>query len=185
VADLGPVAWPPAPIVTERLVVRQTEARDRRTVIDLASSPEVYAHLGGPRPRSVLERTVPSVPGRRPGMFAVELDGATIGTVQLDRRDPTRPGHLHPHGHEVEIGYLLLPHAWGHGYAREACAAVLGWVDTALAGEPVVLCTQVANTASLRLAERLGFVEVARFEEFGAQQWFGVRRPPSRRVGIR
>ncbi|MEJ7755969.1 MAG: hypothetical protein WKF83_06160 [Nocardioidaceae bacterium] len=41
------------------------------------------------------------------------------------------------------------------------------------AGEPVVLCTQSANTASVRLAQRLGFVEVERFEEFGAEQWFG------------
>jgi hypothetical protein len=29
----------------------------------------------------------------------------------------------------------------------------------------------------MRLAEKLGFVEVARFEEFDAEQWFGVRWP--------
>jgi hypothetical protein len=29
----------------------------------------------------------------------------------------------------------------------------------------------------MRLAEKLGFVEVARFEGFGAEQWFGVRWP--------
>ena len=74
-------------------------------------------------------------------------------------------------------GYLFLPSAWGRGYAAEACAAVLEWSDIALPGEPLVLCTQTANLGSMRLAARLGFTEVERFEEFGAEQWFGVRWP--------
>lgn len=44
----------------------------------------------------------------------------------------------------------------------------------ALPGEAVVLRTQTANTPSMRLAEKLGFTEVERYEEFGAEQWFGV-----------
>jgi RimJ/RimL family protein N-acetyltransferase len=43
-----------------------------------------------------------------------------------------------------------------------------------------VLCTQTANTASVRLAARLGFRETERFMEFDAEQWFGARRPPGR-----
>ena len=30
----------------------------------------------------------------------------------------------------------------------------------------------------MRLAAKLGFTEVERFEEFGAEQWFGVRSRP-------
>jgi RimJ/RimL family protein N-acetyltransferase len=37
-----------------------------------------------------------------------------------------------------------------------------------------VLSAQTANAASLRVAAKLGFAEVARFEEYGAEQWFGV-----------
>ena len=44
-------------------------------------------------------------------------------------------------------------------------------------GESVVLCTQTANVASMRLAAKLGFAEVRRFEKFGAEQWFGVWPP--------
>ena len=66
-AELGPVAWPPVPIRTERLVLREPEARDRAAVIELLASPEVGTYLGGPRPRDELEREVPEVPGRRPG----------------------------------------------------------------------------------------------------------------------
>ena len=89
-----------------------------------------------------------------------------------------RPGHIRPEGDEVEIGYLLLPEAWGSGYATEACTAALAWVGRAVPGEPVVLCTQTANQPSMRVAERLGFVEVGRcVEEYDAEQWLGVRWP--------
>jgi RimJ/RimL family protein N-acetyltransferase len=70
---------------------------------------------------------------------------------------------------------LFLPPAWGHGYATEACAAALDWVAQTLPSEAVVLCTQTANERSMRLAAKLGFHEIERFEEFRAEQWFGVR----------
>ncbi|TKA09561.1 GNAT family N-acetyltransferase [Actinacidiphila oryziradicis] len=172
--ELGPVAWPPAPIRTERLVLREPEARDRAAFIELFASPEVGTYLGGPRPRDELERAVPEVPGRRPGLFVIELDGAVIGTIELNRRDAEHRSHVRPDAGEAELGYLLLPEAWGRGYAAEACAAALGWFADALPGEPVVLCTQTANDRSMRLAAKLGFTEVQRFEEWGAEQWFGV-----------
>lgn len=176
-AEFGSVAWPPAPIRTERLVLRGPEARDRAAFIELFASPEVGTYLGGPRSRDELERAVPEVPEvprRRPGVFVVDLGGAMIGMVTLDRRDAERPGHVRPDGGEAELGYLFLPEAWGCGYATEACAAALDWFSGALPGEPVVLCTQTANDRSMRLAAKLGFTEVERFEEYGAEQWFGV-----------
>ncbi|RSN07869.1 GNAT family N-acetyltransferase [Streptomyces sp. WAC 05977] len=177
---LGHVVWPPAPIKTERLVLRGSEARDRSAFIELFASPEVGTYIGGARPREELERTSPEVPGRRPGLFVVELDGSLIGMITLDQRDAERPGHIRPDAGETELGYLLLPRAWGRGYATEACAAALDWFAEALPDEPVVLCTQTANEGSMRLAAKLGFTEVDRFEEYDAEQWFGVRYPPSR-----
>jgi hypothetical protein len=47
----------------------------------------------------------------------------------------------------------------------------------ALPGEPVVLATQTANARSMRLAAKLGFIEVERFEDYGAEQWFGMWSP--------
>ncbi len=174
---LGPVAWPPAPIRTERLVLRESDAQDRAAFIELFASPEVGTYIGGPQPRAELARAVPEVPGRRPGLFVIDLDGAMIGMITLDRREAERPGHVRPGAGEAELGYMLLPEAWGCGYAAEACAAALDWFGNALPGEPVVLCTQTANDRALRLARRMGFTEVERFEEYGAEQWFGVRIP--------
>ncbi|MEA5367276.1 GNAT family N-acetyltransferase [Amycolatopsis sp., V23-08] len=150
--------WPPAPIRTERLVLRASEARDRAGFVELFASPEVGTYIGGPQPRDELERTLAEVPGRRFGLFVVEREGSFIGMITLDRR---------------ELGYLFLSTAWGHGYATEACAAVLTWFAAARPGEPLTLVTQTANTPSMRLAAKLGFTEVKRFEAYGAEQWSG------------
>ena len=172
--ELELVAWPPAPIKTERLVLRASEARDRSALIELFASPEVGTYIGGPQPRDELERATPEVPGQRFGFFVVDLDGATIGIVTLDRRDAARPGHVRPDAEEAELGYLFLPKAWGSGYATEACTAALDWFADAHPGEPVVTAIQNANDGSMRVAAKLGFTEVERFEEYGAEQWFGV-----------
>jgi hypothetical protein len=95
-ADLGLVDWPPEPIRTERLVLREPEARDRAAVIELFTSAEVGTYIGGPQPREEFDRALPEVPPRRPGLFVVDLDGAMIGIVTLDRRDAERPGHVRP-----------------------------------------------------------------------------------------
>ncbi|WP_203907457.1 GNAT family N-acetyltransferase [Rhizocola hellebori] len=172
--DLGLVAWPPAPIRTERLVLRESEARDRAAFIELLTSAEVNTYLGGPRPRDEVEREMPEVPARWPGSFVVDLDGAMIGQILLRRAT----GHSRPAAvGKADLGYLFLPQAWGFGYAAEACAAALRWLAGVLPGEPVVLTTQSANVGSMRLAAKLGFLEVERFEAWDAEQWLGMRSP--------
>ncbi|MET8663754.1 GNAT family N-acetyltransferase [Streptomyces tendae] len=174
-SDLGSVAWPPAPIRTARLVLRAPEAPDRAAFVELLASPEVHTYLGGPRPRAELERELPATPERWPGSFVVDLDGAMIGQILLRRNTE----HLRPAAvGKVDLGYLFLPRAWGRGYAAEACAAALDWLDGVLPGEPVVLATQTANAGSMRLAAKLGFTEAERFRAWDAEQWLGLRRAP-------
>lgn len=129
-------------------MLREPEARDRAAFIELLASPEAHTYLGGPRPRDELEREMPgAAPEQCPGKFVVDL------------------------------GYPFLPGAWGFGYAAEACAAALDWFEGVLPGEPVVLTTQTANVGSMRLAAKLGFTEVERFQAWDAEQWLGLRSP--------
>jgi RimJ/RimL family protein N-acetyltransferase len=115
------------------------------------------------------------VPAAHPGILAVEIEGSFAGAVSLTRRDPDLPGHVRPEGNELEVSYTFLPRYWGRGYAAEAVAAALDWVAALVLDKEVILCTQVANERSLRLAERLGFEEVGRFHQFDAWQWLGGR----------
>lgn len=82
--ELGPVVWPPAPIKAERLVLRESEARDRAAFIELFGSAEVGTYIGGAQPRHALEHTVPEVPGRRSIDAAQSVQGTSA-------RMPVRP----------------------------------------------------------------------------------------------
>jgi len=155
-------------------VLREPQARDRAAFIELLASPEVGTYLGGPRPRDELEREMPRTPERRPGLFVVDLGGAMVGQIILSRATGHGPAAA---AGKAELGYLFLPQAWGFGYAAEACTAALDWFAGALPGEPVVLFTQTANARSMRLAAKLGFTEVERYEAYGAEQWFGMWSP--------
>lgn len=162
-------AWPPAPARTARLVVRAPVDTDHDGFAGLATDPDVRRFLGGPREPG-------PVPTDRPGHFVLEADGRFAGWVGIGPREAGRPGRVHAAGGDLELSYALPVAAWGRGLAEEGCRAVLAWADAHL-GTPLVLCTQSANLRSLALALRLGFTEVERFEEFGAEQWFGVRQP--------
>ncbi|WP_426518269.1 GNAT family N-acetyltransferase [Diaminobutyricibacter sp. McL0618] len=175
--SLDSALWPPAPIITERLIIRASEPKDRDAVIELFSSAQVNAFVGGPQPRSELEAAVPETPGQREGFFIVEHQGNTVGIVTFDPRDSSRPGPVQSIGGDIELGYMLLPQAWGKGYATEACSAAVDWFATTLPGEPLVASAQVTNEPSIRVVVKLGFEELERHEEFGSEQWFGVWRP--------
>ena len=41
----------------------------------------------------------------------------------------------------------------------------------------MALFTQTASVRSMRLAARLGFTEVERFQAYGAEQWYGLWSP--------
>lgn len=105
----------------------------------------------------------------------MEADGGFAGLVMLTRRDADVPGHVRPDGNELEVSYAFRPGFWGQGFATEAARAVLAWVAPLVPDADVILCTQVANERSLRLAVRLGFREVSRFQAHGAWQWLGQR----------
>jgi RimJ/RimL family protein N-acetyltransferase len=57
---------------------------------------------------------------------------------------------------QVEIGWRLRVDAWGKGYAREAAQASLAWAWANLDTPKVAAITNIKNTRSWGLMERLG-----------------------------
>lgn len=57
---------------------------------------------------------------------------------------------------EVEIGYRLAHSAWGKGYATEAARAVRDHAFHTLGIERLIALIDPSNTASIRVAEKIG-----------------------------
>lgn len=57
---------------------------------------------------------------------------------------------------EVELGYRLIRSAWGRGYATEAATAVRDYAFGALRLTRLIALIDPQNTASIRVAEKLG-----------------------------
>ncbi len=80
--------------------------------------------------------------------FVVEYQGRAIGKAGCWRME--------------EIGYILHPDHWGQGLATEALQAVIPHAFETLPIDRLVADVDPRNVASLRLLDRLGFVEVGR-----------------------
>ncbi|MEU3086394.1 GNAT family N-acetyltransferase [Streptomyces massasporeus] len=163
-------------ITSARLRLRAARDVDRDGFIELQTDPQVRLHLGGPRPRSVVEQYLDTLGVARvtdkPGTFVI-ADRATdhlVGTLLLHRRPADLPGHVTEQGGELELTYVLRRAAWGAGLAFEAATAALRAAASELPDQPVLIVTQTANTRSLALAARLGFRPVSTFEAYEAEQ---------------
>lgn len=62
---------------------------------------------------------------------------------------------------ETEIGYRLARPFWGHGYATEAATAVRDYAHHTLHLPRLIALIDPANSASIRVAEKLGMVREA------------------------
>jgi RimJ/RimL family protein N-acetyltransferase len=60
-----------------------------------------------------------------------------------------------------EAGWVLTPQFYGKGYATEAVRAVLAWADASLDYDRTVCIVAPENLASVRVAEKAGYVETA------------------------
>lgn len=156
---------PAYPVVTERLQLRPLVPGDVDALLAYRGQEEVCRYLPfPPMTRAVLEerlagdyaRTALIDEGQRLTLGVVETaTGRLVGDVVL---------MFHSREHRGgELGYVFHPDVRGRGYAAEACAAVLrlGFEDLGL--HRVVARLDARNTASARLAARLGLRQEAHF----------------------
>jgi RimJ/RimL family protein N-acetyltransferase len=79
------------------------------------------------------------------------------------------------------MGWIFATEAHGKGLAREACAAVLEWAEANRQPTAIWAIIAPANTASIKLAEKLGFEHVHE-TRYHDEPTLVLRRPPSRRT---
>ncbi|MHC4956078.1 MAG: GNAT family N-acetyltransferase [Planctomycetota bacterium] len=140
---------------TARLILRDDRPDEAETVVAVWTDAKVMRHMGGVRdPERVRRAFEEGLDSNDPLRFwAVEeqATGRRIGECgliakQVEGRD------------EVELVYVLARDAWGNGYATEAAAAVCAHAKEALGLARLIALIHPENTASVRVAEKAGFL---------------------------
>lgn len=153
---------------TERLRLREWRGEDFEEYARICADPEVMRFLGEGRPMTRFEawRHMSFLAGhwtlRGYGHWAVEekSSGRLVG----------RLGFLYPEGWpDFEIGWTLASECWGKGYATEGARRALRHAFEEMGREHVISIIDPGNSASIRVAERLGETLEGRTELFGKE----------------
>ncbi len=150
----SPVVSPMVTLTTERLVLRGFEKSDAMDVFAYAQNPNV-GPLAGWKPHASIEesRGVVAHFMRYGEVWAVvsKQTGRVIGSVGLhaDERRNVEGARM--------LGYALGEEAWGHGYATEACRAVLRYAFEELSLRVVSVYHFPDNQRSKHVIKKLGF----------------------------
>lgn len=151
---------------TDRLILRGFQLDDFDALIAMWALPETVRYIGGvPQTREQtwmrLLRHIGMWNAMQFGFWAVtdKASGDVIGQAGFHemRRDLTPSIE-----NTLEAGWGLLPEYQGRGYASEALQAALGWAARTYPEKAITCIIDPENTASIRLAERHGFREIAR-----------------------
>jgi RimJ/RimL family protein N-acetyltransferase len=159
-------------LATARLRLRPHGAGDFSDLAAMWADPVVTRHIGGrPSTREESWSRLLRYAGLWPmlgfGYWAVEerATGRFVGDVGLaDFRREMTP----PLGDAPEAGWVLAPWSYGKGYATEAVCAALAWGDAHLAAVQTACIIDPANTASMRVATKCGYVESDRGQYKGS-----------------
>lgn len=143
----------------ERLILRELTLDDAPFVLRLLNEPSFVRNIGdrGVRTHEQAREYLRSGPlasyaEHGHGLELVALpEGPAIGLCGLVRRE----------GLELpDLGYALLPEFTGHGYAREAAAAMLARAHGELGLARILAVVAPSNHRSIHLLDALGFVAI-------------------------
>jgi RimJ/RimL family protein N-acetyltransferase len=153
-----PVAALLPDVTTERLELRRFRLDDLDGLAAVFAKPEVWQFPYGraftrDETAAFLQTQVDQYSARGFGCWiAVErASGRIVGYVGVSV--PTFLPEILP---AVEVGWRFDPTVWGRGYATEGARAALDASFTTLGLDEVCSLPQSDNTASVRVAERLG-----------------------------
>jgi RimJ/RimL family protein N-acetyltransferase len=154
---------------TERLLLRKPKIEDLDGYAELCGDADVVRYLSGTTlPRDEVPRAIERMLGQWErhgvGLFSVlrKEDDQFVGRVGYLLWDPERwvnAMHEQLDGElelELEIGWTTVRSLWGNGYATEAALACRDHAFGELGRERVISLIAPENTASIRVAEKIG-----------------------------
>jgi len=177
-----------APVIeTERLRLRGHEAEDFAGSAALWRDPAVFRYItGAASPESELWARVMRYAGHWAllgyGYWMVEERATSrfvgeVGFADFKREiEPSLAGM-------PEIGWVLSSAIHGKGYATEAVGAALAWADANFGSRRTACIVDPGNAASLRLASKFGYREIARTTYKGDPTIMFTREPGGRSAG--
>ena len=176
------------PFETERLILRRFLPGDFQQIYALVyKNPDVYgmySSIGG-NIQAVRERFLHAA--NQPlaaefGRLAVVLkeQNRIIGQIHLDPHVWTAPtlygGEASSFSSiEVELAFAFGADYWGHGYAYEACVAMIDYAFLDLRLPRLVGGAMIGNARSVRLHQRLSFELVRNPNKNDPVGWITVR----------
>lgn len=152
-------AFPLAELRTGRLLLRAHEERDVEPTVAMFGDELARRWLSAPQPYTSAEarrwctqtsHTLRSIGDGINWAVTHAASGAFLGGIGLRETNWLR--------RSTEVGYALGAWARGNGYAAEATRAVALWALREHGFQRVALFAATGNTASLRTAEKAGFV---------------------------
>ena len=152
-------------IVTERLLLREVTNKDANEIFFLRSDKEVLKYLDKAPEKSV-DETIDFIARIKKDMdnkdgisWGIVLKGSdiVIGTICF--------WQMQKEHYRAEIGYVLHPAQQGKGIMDEAINAVLKYGFETMKLHSVEANVNPANTNSMKLLEKNGFVKEAYFKE--------------------
>lgn len=157
---------------TERVFLREMTQEDFFNITPIlqdAQTMYAYEHaFADSEVQEWLDRQISRYKKDGFGLWGVILKqtGVFVGQVGLTVQET-------PQGPETEIGWLLNRAYWHQGYAGEAAAGCRDYAFGALKKKKVVSIIRDTNTASRRVAERLGMKPESSF----VKHYCGVDMP--------
>lgn len=145
------------PLTTPRLSLRPFTTEDLPDFFALHSDPASMKDLGGPISRAEAREKLNGYLDHRArdGIARLHVSDSNgfIGYVGVLGHDNT-----HPLGAHLEIGWRLLPGAWGQGYACEAASTALTDAFARTSSQRILAYTSPDNARSRAVMGRLGLI---------------------------
>jgi ribosomal-protein-alanine N-acetyltransferase len=153
-------------ITTARLLLRDFEEADWKSVHDYASDPEVVRYMPwGPNTtedtNNFIKRAIANLQERPRRSYSL----AVLLTPQQVLIDGCGIYVTNPDEREGYIGYVFNRNYWGKGYATETAKALLRFGFDQLNLHRIFATCDPANTASARVLEKIGMQREGHFRE--------------------